>query len=529
MALPNLLDAIDHLRLGVLTLSDEAKPPEEQQDLLESFTVKEVPKPSNTKDAYQKFMNILDMRPCVRDPAPTLKPGDPSSIPTMGDPPIPPGWVDPPPTPGQGNPPPNSGAPSGSHWEPGKIPTDKEEPKKLFSYRNPLYNKPSAPPPKVSDPIPPIPHKKPRTGEGEPMAPPVHTGDTPVNHSQGDLSLNKMSKQEASSQEVAKPTKCTLCPSKLPRRNLKYTDGQCTIFDPQGCPIGGLQLTDIAKSRKNSASGSGAAKHKEPDTPDLGSGGASAPVQKQVKLKEATYHHGSAPGIHKGASLHDVQERDEDDDNGDGEGEEDNDDTPGETHKDEYEEEKDDDDDDTQFINTNPIPSKHWTQSQQAQQDKKESSLVKEILSDDEKQQKSWMEVQKASKESASPFEGQLGSQGEGSGSISGESDLQDPVNEGGEEVAVKEVFFTKLNTKDRVLMKALSEAWDQCYEADNLSAQKVQGVIMGLDNIPTAVQIHKQELFNLGSLGNRIVDDINSHWESYLHKYGVLADAPYS
>ena len=29
---------------------------------------------------------------------------------------------------------------------------------------------------------------------------------------------------------------------------------------------------------------------------------------------------------------------------------------------------------------------------------------MKEILSDDEKQQKSWMEVQKASKESASPF-----------------------------------------------------------------------------------------------------------------------------
>ena len=207
----------------------------------------------------------------------------------MGDPPIPPGWVDPPPTPGQGNHPPNSGAPSGSHWEPGKNPMDEKEPKKLFSYRNPLYNKPSAPPPKVSNPIPPIPHKEPRTGEGEPMggdpsrtggAPPVHTRDTPMGHSQGDPSLNKMPKQEASSQEVAKPTKCTLHPSKLSRRNLKYTDGQCTIFNPQGHPIGSLQLTDIAKSRKNSASRSGAAKHREPDTPDLGSGGASALVQK---------------------------------------------------------------------------------------------------------------------------------------------------------------------------------------------------------------------------------------------------------
>ena len=49
----------------------------------------------------------------------------------------------------------------------------------------------------------------------------------------------------------------------------------------------------------------------------------------------------------------------------------------------------------------------------------------------------------------------------------------------------------------------------------------------MGLDRIPTVTQIHKWELFKLGSLGNRVVDDIHSHWESYLHKYGALADAP--
>ena len=51
----------------------------------------------------------------------------------------------------------------------------------------------------------------------------------------------------------------------------------------------------------------------------------------------------------------------------------------------------------------------------------------------------------------------------------------------------------------------------------------------MGLSNIPTAVEIHKRELFKLGSLGNRVVDDIHSHWESYLHEYGALANAPYS
>ena len=125
----------------------------------------------------------------------------------------------------------------------------KEEPKKLFSYRNPLYTKPSVPPPKVSDPILPIPHKESRAGEEKPVgddpsrsggAPPVHTGDTPVDHSQGDPSLDKVPKQEASSQEVVKPTKGILCPSKLPRRDLKYSDSQRTIHDPQGHAIGSI-------------------------------------------------------------------------------------------------------------------------------------------------------------------------------------------------------------------------------------------------------------------------------------------------
>ena len=212
----------------------------------------------------------------------------------MGDPPVPPGWTDHPPTPGQGNPPPNSGASSGSNWEPGRIPTDeeepkKEEPKKFFSYRNPLYTKPSVPPPKVSDPISPIPHKESKAGEeklegDDPNrsggTPQVHIRNIPVDHPQGDSSLDKVPKQEASSQEVVKLTKGILHPSKLPRKDLKYSDNQRTIHDPQGHAIGSIQLTDIAKSGTNSAFGSGTAKHKEPDTPDLGSGGASAPVQK---------------------------------------------------------------------------------------------------------------------------------------------------------------------------------------------------------------------------------------------------------
>ena len=60
MALPNLFDMINHLQLGMSTPSDEDKPSEEQQDLLESLAVKGVPKSSKTKDVYQKFMSILD-------------------------------------------------------------------------------------------------------------------------------------------------------------------------------------------------------------------------------------------------------------------------------------------------------------------------------------------------------------------------------------------------------------------------------------------------------------------------------------
>ena len=80
------------------------------------------------------------------------------------------------------------------------------------------------------------------------------------------------------------------------------------------------------------------------------------------------------------------------------------------------------------------------------------------------------MEVQKASIESASPSDGQLSSQGEGSEPVPEEADLKDPRNE--DELAVKEV--AKLNTKNKVQMKALSEAQDTCYAVDKLSTQKV-------------------------------------------------------
>ena len=58
---------------------------------------------------------------------------------------------------------------------------------------------------------------------------------------------------------------------------------------------------------------------------------------------------------------------------------------------------------------------------------------------------------------------------------------------------------------------------------------RRSMGPSLGLDQIPSVVQIHKWDLFKLGSPGNCIVDDIHSHWESYFQKYGVLADMPYS
>ena len=253
-----------------------------------------------------------------------------------------------------------------------------------------------------------------------------------------------------------------------------------------------MHLTDITTSERGSTSGSGTAKWKEPDTPDFGSEGASAPVQKRVKSKGATYRHGSAPSIHIGASLHDVPKREEDD-NYEKDGKErdeefEEDVNQGGTPKDEGNEEEEDNEDDAQFVDTDPAPPKCWTRSQQAQQDEQESSLVIEILSDDEKQQRSRVEVQTASKRSAPPSDSRPSSQGEGDDPVPKEADLQDPGNE--DESVVKEI--AKLNTKNRVQMKTLLEACDQCYTADKLCAQEVRGAILGLNQIPSVVQIHK-------------------------------------
>ena len=161
MALPSLLDVIDHLWLGMSTPSDGDQSSEEQQDLLESLAVKGVPRSSKTKDVYQKFVNILNTLPHIRNRVPAPKP--------KVNPPVPLRQVDPPQMPATGNPTSIRGTLLGSNWVPGKIPTDEEESKKLFSYRNPLSIKLAVPPPKVSDPIPPLPHQGSKSDEGEPV------------------------------------------------------------------------------------------------------------------------------------------------------------------------------------------------------------------------------------------------------------------------------------------------------------------------------------------------------------------------
>ena len=224
-ALPDLLDVIYHLRLGMSTPTDKDQSSEEQQDLLELLVAKEVPRSSKTKDVYQKFVNILDARPHIQNPAPASKP--------KVNPPVPPRQVYPPQMLAMGNPTSFPGASLGSNWVPEKIPTDEEESKKLFSYRNPLSIKPAVPPPKISDPIPPLPHQGSKSGEGEPVirdpnglggvaAGPVR--NTLVDHSQRNPSSDRMSKQEASTQEMTRPIRGILCPSKLPRRDLKYSE-----------------------------------------------------------------------------------------------------------------------------------------------------------------------------------------------------------------------------------------------------------------------------------------------------------------
>ena len=97
--IPNLLKAIDCLQLGVrppLKEGDPLKgqqgdPPNEQQDLLESLAVKNVPKPTDPRDIYQKFLNILGERPGAQNRGPAPEPGNPTPNPTVGDLPILPG------------------------------------------------------------------------------------------------------------------------------------------------------------------------------------------------------------------------------------------------------------------------------------------------------------------------------------------------------------------------------------------------------------------------------------------------------
>ena len=231
-------------------------------------------------------------------------------------------------------------------------------------------------------------------------------------------------------------------------------------------------------------------------------------------MEGAILQHGLTPKISMGVSLHDADDKDEDNyDKNDGE--EDDENPPENVQGKELGEDDPDYDHDVQVEDSDLILSsslRHWTHSQQAQQakqDEAESSLVEEILSDDDKSQKSRMEAKIASQEkvAASVFKGdepesstssdkpslppdQKDSKGEEDDPASEKPDHQEPGKEGDEELTVKEVSFSKFNTKDRALMKALMEAHDLCYIADNLTVQNVRGAIMGIDVAPTPEQV---------------------------------------
>ena len=85
----------------------------------------------------------------------------------------------------------------------------------------------------------------------------------------------------------------------------------------------------------------------------------------------------------------------------------------------------------------------------------------------------------------------QRDSKGEEDDPATREPDHQEPGKDGDKELTVKEVSFSKFNTKDKDLMKALTEAHDACYIVDKLTVQEVQGAIMGIAVAPTTEQIH--------------------------------------
>ena len=129
-AIPNLLEAIDCLQLGVHPPPKEGDPPKgqqgdplkEHQDLLESLAVKDVPKPTDPKDIYQKFLNMLGGVAWYPGSRSCSGAGEPDSQTKCWGPTCSPWASKSTPAPGQGDPPANPGVPTGSDWEPGRSP-----------------------------------------------------------------------------------------------------------------------------------------------------------------------------------------------------------------------------------------------------------------------------------------------------------------------------------------------------------------------------------------------------------------------
>ena len=140
---------------------------------------------------------------------------------------------------------PNPKVPTNSDWEPGKISTTDEDPKRLFTYRNPLFNNPLSLPPKVSNPIPPIICSGPRAGDGRPMGGvhegseevhPPPSGDTPMDDASQGGSTCREGKEDLFPKRWLKPAKTLHATQKLPGRPWSTLTTSVLSWTPMGIP-----------------------------------------------------------------------------------------------------------------------------------------------------------------------------------------------------------------------------------------------------------------------------------------------------
>ena len=161
--------------------------------------------------------------------------------------------------------------------------------------------------------------------------------------------------------------------------------------------------------------------------------------------------------------------------------------------------------------NDNLVPLSSMMHRTHSQKAKHEDSSFIEIMSDEDKSKKNKRdkkEVKIASKEKVEKPACQRGklepdAQDESKSKADLLPEQKDPEGEDGdpvledpshkepnedteEDVKVKKVSLSKFDSKDHVIIAALTEACNKCYLEDHLTIQKVWGSIMVLKTMPT-------------------------------------------